>query len=219
MINDLKADTMAWRQEQQAAKNSQGALGREELPGQHRPLLNEHGTHTSPANPNPPGTTCPPIGGSIKPSPAPQTSHASHRGSELPPRAATDSGYASLPQESAKAIASFPPINKTDGDQHESSAICIGDLPDHVSVADDAATIYSAAQDLDERQVNVYKSELADCLCKQVRSLGLNVEAKENIVDVLPNLLKNFALRLGQHASSRSENEVMYFIHKYRGLV
>lgn len=79
--------------------------------------------------------------------------------------------------------------------------------------------MYSAAQDLDERQVNVYKSELADCLCTQTRSLSLGVEAMEHIVDLLPNLLKNFALRLGQYASSRSENEVMYFIHKYRRLV
>ncbi|KAK4145502.1 uncharacterized protein C8A04DRAFT_10591 [Dichotomopilus funicola] len=93
----------------------------------------------------------------------------------------------------------------------------MGNLPDQVSVADDAATIYSAAQDLDGRQLNLYKSELADCLCNHVRSLGLEVEAKENIVDVLPDLLKNFALRLGQHASSRSGNEVMCFIHKYRG--
>lgn len=129
MIEDLKAATMSWRQEmaRRAAEMSLGESSQEELPGQHRPLLNERGTHTSPSNTNPPGTTYPPVGGSAEPLPAPQTSYTGHRGPELPPRAAADSGYASLlPKESAKGIASFPPI--------EGSVISVSDLPDHISV-------------------------------------------------------------------------------------
>ncbi|KAK1759673.1 hypothetical protein QBC47DRAFT_398481 [Echria macrotheca] len=105
-------------------------------------------------------------------------------------------------------------VNRND---YESSVTGVVDLSDYDFSADDAATIYSASQYVDERPVDMYKSQFADRLCEQARSLGLDAEAKEHIIDLLPNLLENFALRLGQHTSSRAESEAMYLIHKYRG--
>jgi len=80
----------------------------------------------------------------------------------------------------------------------------------------DATTIYSAADHLDDYHLNVYESELADGLANWVRMLQPDVPTKEAMADILPDMLKDFALRLGQYSTTQSENEVMYFVHRYR---
>jgi hypothetical protein len=84
------------------------------------------------------------------------------------------------------------------------------------SLENDTATVYSAADHLDGYHLNLYESELADGLANWVRMLQPDVSAKEAMADTLPDLLRNFALRLGQHSTTQSENSVMYFVHRYR---
>lgn len=90
------------------------------------------------------------------------------------------------------------------------------DEKENPSLENDTATVYSAADHLDGYHLNLYEFELADGLANWVRMLQPDVSAKEAMADTLPDLLRNFALRLGQHSTTQSENSVMYFVHRYR---
>ncbi|KAK3321777.1 hypothetical protein B0H66DRAFT_531143 [Apodospora peruviana] len=78
---------------------------------------------------------------------------------------------------------------------------------ENTDAEDDTATIYTAAQNLDDYHLNVYESELADGLANWVRKLQPDVSAKEIMADMLPGMLRNFALRLGQHSTTPPEKQ------------
>ena len=80
----------------------------------------------------------------------------------------------------------------------------------------DLATIYSSTQNLDDYHLTVYESELADSLANWVRNLHPDRSSKELLVEALPDMLKAFALRIGQGSTAKSENEVMCFVHRSR---
>jgi hypothetical protein len=126
---------------------------------------------------------------------------------------ATDSGYASLSQGPAKGPLQPVVENLTDIEEQDDAGgeACASDCG-----IDHAPTVYSAASYLDGDHLDAYKLELADILVNRLRALDLTPETKKRMACVLPDLLKGFALRLGQHSTTKSENEVMYFVHKYR---
>lgn len=128
------------------------------------------------------------------------------------PGTATDSGYASLPQVLFKE--QLQPVV-----ENLTSSVGQGtDCNDGVRNLDrdDMQTLYSASHHLDADRLDVYKSELADSLINRLQTLDLATDVKEHMADILPDMLKGFALRLGQHSTTKSEHEVMYFVHKYR---
>lgn len=80
----------------------------------------------------------------------------------------------------------------------------------------DKRTMYSGEGSISGADVTIYKVELADNLVAKVHELGAGGESLDRMVGVLPSLLKALALKLGQPGSSKSQRDVMYFLHKYR---
>ncbi|KAK3990798.1 hypothetical protein QBC44DRAFT_368771 [Cladorrhinum sp. PSN332] len=125
----------------------------------------------------------------------------------------TDSGYASLPRGLSKP----PDTRAADslvGDTHQEASSDID-----ISSSEGrsyAATVYSEAPNLNQNSLDVYKSELADSLSNRLQAIELTRDRKGRMADLLPDMLRRFALRLGQHSTNKSETEIMYFVHKYR---
>ena len=80
----------------------------------------------------------------------------------------------------------------------------------------DTRTMYSDAGSISGADMTIYKVELVDNLVARVRELGAGDESLDRMLEALPSLLKALALKLGQPGSSKSQRDVMYFIHKYR---
>jgi hypothetical protein len=81
----------------------------------------------------------------------------------------------------------------------------------------DAKTMYSAEGSLGGMGLDRYKSELVDDLVNKMCQFEAEPETLEKVFEMLPLLLKSFALRLGQSGSSKAQRDVMYFVHKSRG--
>ena len=77
-------------------------------------------------------------------------------------------------------------------------------------------TIYSDEGSIEGTELDAYKMELADSLASKVRQLGQDPKTLRRLSEILPALLKAFALRLGQPRSTKNQRDVMYFVHKYR---
>jgi hypothetical protein len=80
----------------------------------------------------------------------------------------------------------------------------------------DTRTMYSDEGSISGADVTIYKVELVDNLVAKVRELGAGEESLDRMLEALPSLLKALALKLGQPGSSKSQRDVMYFIHRYR---
>jgi len=87
------------------------------------------------------------------------------------------------------------------------------------AMEDDTSTLYSDSQSqAGDSKTQRYVSEFADHLFGKIRHLiDGNTATIGKIVICLPDLLKAFALKIGQDSPSRWYHEVTYFIHKHRG--
>lgn len=123
--------------------------------------------------------------------------------------AQTYSGYSSLPREKEAApryqsLVGEEPLGVADTDKMAEN----GD--------GEVATIYSE----DKSQTSVsrsqrYISEFGDHIFGKIKHQIENYDAAK-LEDCLPELLKAFALKVGQCSSSTRHLEIMYFVHKHR---
>lgn len=141
----------------------------------------------------------------------------------------TDSGYASVQLNIAKfehlnhsySRISSQITNDTTAETNEQhylqSTDDIGSSPrlDDYS-SHDAATVYSDASSVTTVQYEGYISVFADDLYKQIHAKGPSNETMKAILQLLPGLLKAFALKIGFNAPSQMHRDTMFFIYKYR---
>ncbi|CAH0027544.1 unnamed protein product, partial [Clonostachys rhizophaga] len=118
--------------------------------------------------------------------------------------AATDSGYGS--QLAIGSQKSFIEHHAVDAQYETDTGF------------DDSATEYSDTSSVATWKKESYIEEFVDDLVARVRELQPDEETLSRISALLPDLLKAFALRVGYNAPSRMHRDVMYFIHKYRGI-
>lgn len=123
---------------------------------------------------------------------APQDDGSSliNQGMQLP----TDSGYSST------APKAEPAHNVQEGD---------------LTDANDDRTIYSDTSSLSELRKESYISYMANDLFSKTLSEEVDKEIVERISEILPKLLKSFALKLG-HNALQMHRDVMFFAHRYR---
>ncbi|KAK4060353.1 hypothetical protein Trihar35433_10217 [Trichoderma harzianum] len=118
----------------------------------------------------------------------------------LPPP--TDSGYRSASVIESKFYMSVQHVSTTELTQ--------------TVAEEDMATEYS-----DESRTTSWKKpdyiwELADDLSKNVGSLIVDEVTRAKISDILPELLKVFALKIGYDGQTQMHRDIMAFVHKYR---
>jgi hypothetical protein len=80
---------------------------------------------------------------------------------------------------------------------------------------DDATSEYSDISTA-ESEVDGYMECLADDLFSATSSLQWDPEYSQTLCKLLPDLLQEFALRIGLEQPSKENCEVMVFVHKYR---
>ncbi|KAI0439912.1 hypothetical protein F4803DRAFT_529423 [Xylaria telfairii] len=120
------------------------------------------------------------------------------------PGALTDSGYASATY--TKEMGQVHPV--------QARLQTTQDPKDHDN--EDTATIYSDTSSLAFSQQENYLIALADDLYDKVSYWNPDFNAKERISAVLPDLLKDFALKIGHNAKTQIQRDVMAYVHKYR---
>lgn len=84
------------------------------------------------------------------------------------------------------------------------------------AVSCDIRPVYSGQGGVSGPELDTYKSDLVDSLVNNVRRFQADSESLERIFEAMPELLRSFALALGQPGSTPAQRDVMYFIHKYR---
>ncbi|KAF5625645.1 Pfs domain protein [Fusarium sp. NRRL 52700] len=114
----------------------------------------------------------------------------------------SDSGYESLKRDAA----SLPAMPHIPEDSEEASVHLRDDVSDSVS------TLYSDGLSLPDSDQDNYKSEFCEAIFNKINNANLSFEP---LKDLLPELLRSFALRLGTFGSN-TDTEVMWFIHKHR---
>ncbi|KAB8276226.1 TEA/ATTS domain family-domain-containing protein [Aspergillus minisclerotigenes] len=133
-------------------------------------------------------------------------------------QAFTDSGYAST------KLAKYGHIQSTRDIQTELPAgpgYASAEQPDVAQTqnfvhVDAARTVYSDTSRVTPLQKEGYISELAEGLFSKVSSWQPDSQTMERISEVLPELLRAFALKVGHNAPSQMHRDVMVFIHKNR---
>ncbi|KAH8172227.1 Pfs domain protein [Sarocladium implicatum] len=120
----------------------------------------------------------------------------------------TDSGYASLKRTMDKMRNMNTDPGAVDVDQ---AAIAPG--------FGDAATEYTDADSVGTLKRELYISDFAEDLFAKILDLHPEPEDVERISELLPDLLKAFALKLGFHAPTPVYGDVVYFVHKYRSAI
>ncbi|KAI3316579.1 hypothetical protein HD806DRAFT_517189 [Xylariaceae sp. AK1471] len=81
---------------------------------------------------------------------------------------------------------------------------------------EDAATVYSDTSSLAFSRQENYVLELADDLYDNVSYWNPDLNTKERIATVLPDLLRDFALKIGHNAETLMHRNVMVYVHKHR---
>ncbi|KAI0967117.1 hypothetical protein F4678DRAFT_252391 [Xylaria arbuscula] len=117
--------------------------------------------------------------------------------------APTDSGYASAMY--TKQIWQGPP----DQVQNQNTQ----DLKDD---NEDTETVYSDTSSFMFSEQENYVLELADDLYDNVSYWNPDFNTKERIATVLPDLLRDFALKIGHSAETQMHRNVMVYVHKHR---
>jgi len=117
---------------------------------------------------------------------------------------ATDSGYASL--NSVKVVQPEEDDLCPSTDQHKA-----GDANSW-----DAQTVYSRVSDIPTVKKESLMHQFADRLFRELGGGNLNFEAMAILTEGLPDLLANFALRLGQAESPEELRQAMVFLYKHR---
>ena len=140
----------------------------------------------------------------------------------------TDSGYASANNKSRAQTQDVP--SKADQTslekmEHQSGTAAHQDeilsitVDDHQADTelDESRTIYSDASSVGVVRKESYIAELADDLFNKVcPPRERDVEVMKRISEILPELLKAFALKLGYDAKGKVHRDIMYFVHKNR---
>lgn len=196
MVASLKNDTARWDQERRRSP----ILDTPRYPGAHAPgySMHEFLKITPGAEPFP-------------------TSFVTFAGNSKVQQAASvlggdpDSGYASASRYDATIV----PESIAHGNDMEDSQDLASDFHTKQDY-EDLATEYSVASNLNDDRFSIYKDELADNLSRGLEPLDLDMKTREHIADVMPGLLKQFALRVGQGSTEKAERELMFFVHKYR---
>jgi hypothetical protein len=81
---------------------------------------------------------------------------------------------------------------------------------------DDARTEYSEAPTIAIQRNKAAVSELADILFEKVATRIPSVGTMRQVIEILPDALKAFALRIGYKAPTQIHRDIMFFIHKHR---
>ncbi len=81
---------------------------------------------------------------------------------------------------------------------------------------EDTATVYSDISSLASSRQENYVLELADDLYDNVSYWNPDFNTKERIATVLPDLLRDFALKIGHNAETQMHRNVMVYVHKNR---
>jgi hypothetical protein len=139
----------------------------------------------------------------------------------------TDSGYASTRHGlSSKARSGGVENVSQVEDEHltrsnDPSDSITGAEPDPTEVAEDTEqaevkSIYSDASSISDEKREMFISELAEEFANVVRPYQPDEQSWQRLSKLLPELLRGFAFRFGQNASSQIHRDVMVFIHKHR---
>lgn len=125
-----------------------------------------------------------------------------------PPAASyTDSGYASAPTTGTKVDSL-----RTHGDQ----AVAQFTREPVEQDVDDTATEYSNVSSTTFSRQKHYIRELADDLFSKIGSLNADEKTQTGFSEILPELLKAFALKVGHDAPTQLHRDVMAFVHRHR---
>lgn len=136
----------------------------------------------------------------------------------------TDSGYASSKYETSKEVSVEAKFVQQTADVHatsamdQSNAAYIVENLDAVEV-DEVRSMYSDISSVPDAKNEKLVVELAEELSKAIRPYQPNEQAMHRIFQILPDLLKAFALNVGGSTASQMHRDVMVFIHKYRRYV
>lgn len=128
-------------------------------------------------------------------------------GDDIPPQPTaetyTDSGYASN-------TARPPKLMQIHTSAEES------DIQECTENDDDVKSIYSDASSLPILRKTGYINELANEFAQVIQPYQVSDDILDRIFEVLPDLLKTFALSFGHPLSNGMQRDVMVFIHRYR---
>lgn len=132
--------------------------------------------------------------------------------------AITDSGYASTNLDKHKYVQStwdagveLPIFPEEDPTEHLETS----HTQDHLEMAA-ARTIYSDTSSIASLRKESYIGLFGEDLFTKIVSWQPDAQATERISEVLPELLRAFALKIGHNAPSQIHRDVMVFIHKNR---
>lgn len=82
---------------------------------------------------------------------------------------------------------------------------------------EDDKTYYSGGSGVSNSKINEFIVEFADELLDKVRPENPDQRSRDRVKKVLPDLLKAFALKLGQNSEEKMHRDIILFTHKYRG--
>ena len=120
----------------------------------------------------------------------------------------TDSGYASVLFAAKTAVAQSRHQLQVSGNAEGSSTETQSGIVD-----EDSKTLYSAATSLDPVCSRRYIQELSQDLYRSLQ-VQLDQPGWLSISQVMPDLVKAFAEKIGQEGHSQVHLDIMYFIHK-----
>ncbi|KAL9473956.1 hypothetical protein ACSS6W_008336 [Trichoderma asperelloides] len=127
----------------------------------------------------------------------------------------TDSGYNSRTHRTLEESESFQNEEIKQDHINTTSRIFDESTWTNVEQADDG-TEYSAATSLSDSRIEGLVSQLADQLIGEAYfDDGLDERSIKTVCDNLQNLIKVFALKIGLHAQSQIQRDIMYYSHKY----
>ena len=157
----------------------------------------------------------------VNPAPTNESSILQHPSSS---EAATDSGYASTITNRTEFRSEHPSESKCIA--HVKGSPALIDAPTlplsdgtiiqcDTNEAGDAESIYSDNSSA-SNVTQGYMDELANDLVHVVEPYKENGDVLQQVFEALPELLRAFALTLGHSSSSRTQRDMMVFIHRHR---
>lgn len=130
----------------------------------------------------------------------------------------TDSGYPSNTTRALKPTEVLGQSNQTDIESRSLSSL--DESFQSTDEQDEITSIYSDASTIPTLTNARYIIDgLADDLAQAIQPYQLNDQILQQILELLPELLKAFALTFGHHESGTMHRNVMVFIHRYRRYV
>lgn len=126
----------------------------------------------------------------------------------------TDSGYASRPPQKIPARTELLPAEHVPEPKGQPAG-----QPARPTLQDnDARSVYTDVSAMLGNDVDLYLAEFANQLYRDVCK-GFDGSSLTEISNVLPDVLKEFAIRIGYQAPSALHCDIMYFVHRFRRYV